>query len=143
MQLLNKVYLHKKALEKPQAKILKKIEAAENSYRIPLLRKIASQNIQIAHTPEAQLIFCIDVRSEPFRKSLESTGDYQTLGFAGFFGIPVQITNKIAGTSYPSCPVLLRPKHEVFESHISCDEGLKYKSNYELRQSIKKLCRGF
>ncbi len=133
------IYLHKRALKNPQANVLDKIEAQENSYRIPLLKKIAAQKIQKPHTPEAQLIFCIDVRSEPFRKAIELTGDYQTFGFAGFFGIPVQITDKIAGTSYSSCPVLLKPRHEVFESHSSCDEGLKYKNNYNLRQSFKKI----
>lgn len=44
-----------------------------------LLREIAGGKINKSHTPEAQLIFCIDVRSEPFRKSLESKNDYQTL----------------------------------------------------------------
>ncbi|MCA0254646.1 MAG: DUF2309 domain-containing protein [Proteobacteria bacterium] len=131
--------LHKKALENYQSKRLEKIESAETSYRIPLLRAIVEQKIHKSHTPEAQLVFCIDVRSEPFRKSLESTGDYQTLGFAGFFGIPVQITNKITGTSYPSCPVLLKPKHEVCEAPCNHNEGLRYKNNYDLRQLFKKL----
>lgn len=131
--------LHKKALENSQSKILEKIEIAEHSYRIHLLREIAGQNIRRPHTPEAQLVFCIDVRSEPFRKSLESTGDYQTLGFAGFFGIPVQITNKTTNTSYPSCPVLLKPKHEICESPCENKEGLRYKNNYDLRQLLKKL----
>ncbi|MBY0534093.1 MAG: DUF2309 domain-containing protein [Rickettsiaceae bacterium] len=133
------LHLHKKALENSDVKILEKIEAGEASYRIPLLRKIAEQKIQTPYIPEAQLVFCIDVRSEPFRKALESTGDYQTFGFAGFFGIPVQITDKITDVSYPSCPVLLKPKHEVFESARSYDEGLKYKSNEGLIRSVKKL----
>jgi len=133
------LHLHKKALENSEVKILEKIKAAETSYRMPLLRAIAGQNICKPHTPEAQLVFCIDVRSEPFRKSLESTGDYQTLGFAGFFGIPVQVTDKITGASYPSCPVLLKPKHEVCEAPCNHNEGLRYKNNYDLRQSLKKL----
>ncbi|MBS0185621.1 MAG: DUF2309 domain-containing protein [Proteobacteria bacterium] len=135
----NLLHVHKKALQNSNAKILEKIEEAENKYRLPLLREIAGQNIRKPHTPEAQLVFCIDVRSEPFRKSLESTGDYQTLGFAGFFGIPVQITDKITGISYPSCPVLLKPKHEVCEAPCNHNEGLIYKNNYDLSQSLKKL----
>lgn len=133
------LHLHKKALENAEVKILEKIKAAETSYRMPLLRAIAGQNIRKPHTPEAQFVFCIDVRSEPFRKSLESTGDYQTLGFAGFFGIPVQITDKITGASYPSCPVLFKPKHAVCEAPCNHNEGLRYKNNYNLRQSLKKL----
>ncbi len=130
---------HKRALEKPREPILEKIEAAENAYRIPLLKKLAAQQSEKIHTPEAQLVFCIDVRSEPFRKSLELTGDYQTLGFAGFFGIPAQITNKITGISYPSCPVLIQPKHEVFEAPCSIEGCSKYQNNYNLRQFFKRL----
>lgn len=130
---------YKKAFDQSNSKVLEKIQATEQSYRIPLLKKIADQKIQKQHTPEGQLVFCIDVRSEPFRKSLESTGDYQTLGFAGFFGIPVQITDKIADISYPSCPVLLKPKHEIFESPCSAEKCLSYKKSHDLRRSFKRL----
>ncbi len=92
------------------------IEKAEQAYRPALLRALAGQPLPAARMPSAQLVFCIDVRSEPFRRALEATGEYETFGFAGFFGVPVQIEDAVTGETYASCPVLLQPQHRVVES---------------------------
>lgn len=62
---------------------------------------------------DAQLVFCIDVRSEQIRRSIESSGNYETFGFAGFFGLPVKLYYPDIGKSHDSCPVLLKPKHDI------------------------------
>ena len=133
---------HKQSLERVRAGAspLEAMEILENNYRLPLLKKLAAQKLQTPHTPEAQLVFCIDVRSEPLRRALESTGDYQTLGFAGFFGIPVQISNSMTGESYASCPVLLSPKHEVEESPCyALNELANDRKGYERLNGLKRL----
>lgn len=64
----------------------------------------------VAQRPDVQAVFCIDVRSEVFRRSLESTGlAVQTLGFAGFFGLPIDHQVPGLGGSQARCPVLLAP----------------------------------
>ena len=134
---------HAEALKKAQAaeSPLVKMQAAEKGYRKPLLDKLAAQPIKQAHAPEAQVVFCIDVRSEPFRRALESTGDYQTLGFAGFFGVPVKITDAVTGETHASCPVLLTPKHEVVESPCCCghEELHAQRQGHERLSGFKRL----
>lgn len=130
---------HREALATSKKMTLERIELAENAYRIPLLKEIAKQRIQKPQIPDAHLVFCIDVRSEPFRRSLESIGNYQTLGFAGFFGIPIRVTDAVSGNSFASCPVLVKPEHEIFESYCSLDENIKYKKHHNRKQFAKRI----
>ena len=69
--------------------------------------------------PFAQALFCIDTRSERFRRHLESAGDYQTFGIAGFFGVPVSFMELGKGNEVHLCPVLLTPKNLVMEMSVS------------------------
>lgn len=60
--------------------------------------------------PVLQAAFCIDVRSEVFRRALESQGPaIETIGFAGFFGLMLQ--HRAHGTEelQAHLPVLLIP----------------------------------
>lgn len=64
--------------------------------------------------PRAQLVFCIDVRSEILRRHLETVApDVETLGFAGFFGIAVEQVPLGHDAGVAQCPVLLDPAHRV------------------------------
>jgi uncharacterized protein YbcC (UPF0753/DUF2309 family) len=68
--------------------------------------------------PFAQALFCIDPRSERIRRHLESVGDYQTFGIAGFFGVPISFMELGKGSETPLCPVLLTPKNVVLEMAV-------------------------
>lgn len=65
--------------------------------------------------PQAQAVFCIDVRSEPFRRHLEAVGDYETFGFAGFFA--VFIRHQALGSHHETdqFPVIMKSKNQVRE----------------------------
>jgi uncharacterized protein YbcC (UPF0753/DUF2309 family) len=94
------------------------LEAYEDSYRHELLSKIAADRKTVRpldERPLAQAAFCIDVRSEPFRRHFEQTGAFETFGYAGFFGIPMDHRNFDTDESFPLCPVLLTPGNALVE----------------------------
>jgi uncharacterized protein YbcC (UPF0753/DUF2309 family) len=67
--------------------------------------------------PRAQAVFCIDVRSEVLRRHLEAVdADIDTLGFAGFFGMPIEYVPLGHEGGGPQCPVLLAPGHTIIET---------------------------
>ena len=71
---------------------------------------------------EVQAAFCIDVRSEPMRRALETLWPgVQTLGFAGFFGLPVAYTPLATPARRPQLPGLLAPAVEVTDQVVSAD----------------------
>lgn len=91
-------------------------EAYELNYRDKLL-SILNPRFSNAH-PESlcQLVFCIDVRSEPIRRELEKLGPYSTYGFAGFFGMPMRLNEVGSAFSLDLCPVLIKPEKQVRET---------------------------
>ncbi|MCW8450316.1 DUF2309 domain-containing protein [Legionella quinlivanii] len=98
--------------------VLAKLKSNENSYRQKLLSQLLPE-VEKEKPPlarrNAQLVFCIDVRSEPFRRAIESLGNYETFGFAGFFGLPVRVDEFDSNRNKECCPVLLKPKYAVKE----------------------------
>ena len=76
-----------------------------------------------ASSIEVQAAFCIDVRSEPMRRALEATWPgVQTLGFAGFFGLPVAYTPLATSARRPQLPGLLPATIEVTDRILVNDE---------------------
>jgi len=93
------------------------LRSYEIHYRARLLRALTRQTSSPSQRPPAaQFVFCIDVRSEGLRRHIEASGDYETFGFAGFFGFPVRVHPWNGGSAVDLCPVLLRPTLEVDET---------------------------
>tara|TARA_A200000159_G_C7338577_1_gene346159 strand:- start:8062 stop:10473 length:2412 start_codon:yes stop_codon:yes gene_type:complete len=66
---------------------------------------------------EVQAIFCIDVRSEVIRRVLElQSPSVKTMGFAGFFGMPVAYAPANTDAKRPQLPGLLAPQLLVSET---------------------------
>ncbi len=103
------------------------LEAQEGNFRDRLLGLMTRLDPgPLTEQPDVQAAFCIDARSEGLRRHLEACGPYDTLGFAGFFGVPVRWRPLGSAESEPRCPVLLRPEHEVAEQPLVPDGAVGY-----------------
>ena len=111
------------------------LEAWEETYESRVQEKIASRPyIEQKEQAAVQLLFCIDVRSEPFRRHLEESGPFETYGCAGFFGLPIRTRELDSDHTHPSCPAIIEPKHEIYES--AQDDAAKYSRRLNVFQFI-------
>lgn len=111
--------------------------AFEISYQTPLASALTKPTAAQMTEPKFQAAFCIDVRSEVFRRALENvSSEMQTLGFAGFFGLPIRFTPIGTSASRPQLPGLLAPALEVRESSgsPSIDESISLERTAKLRE---------
>ena len=126
--------------------------AAENAYQRTLIARLraASENAasedasatSSTRTTETlsrfavQSVFCIDVRSEVFRRSLESVSpQIETLGFAGFFGFPIEYVPFGQSHGTTQCPVLLTPPFRIRESLAGASPQQKQDAKRQLKFS--------
>ncbi len=133
------VLLKKQETPLGREKILKEVIAAEETYQEHLLTLLETGDPQAKpdYPLKAQLVFCIDVRSEPMRRAIEARGNYETFGFAGFFGVPVALQKKGERAPYAACPVLLKPEHMVEEPGLEKRSRLSSATFKRLYQSLK------
>lgn len=124
-------------------------EAYELNYRNKLLALIDRRPSRIrTERPDCQMVFCIDCRSEPVRRLLESSGSYETVGFAGFFGFPMKFKPLCGSLETDLCPVLISPDKLVTEAASRGRERLHLSfrslavSAQQLRKRLKSSLAG-
>ncbi|BDW86624.1 YbcC family protein [Roseicyclus marinus] len=85
-------------------------EAAERAHQRSLIATLDGSGPAADTRPHLQAAFCIDVRSEVFRRALESVDPgIATVGFAGFFGLPLSHLAQGSDVAAAHLPVLLTP----------------------------------
>ena len=84
-------------------------DAAEHAAQRKLAQVLSSKSHDTTQgRPALQAAFCIDVRSEVFRRALESVDPgIQTVGFAGFFGLTTAHRDFASDVAEQRLPVLL------------------------------------
>ncbi|WP_306117566.1 MULTISPECIES: DUF2309 domain-containing protein [unclassified Roseitalea] len=98
--------------------------AFDKAWQRQLLARMAAPAQSPAPARKAvQAAFCIDVRSEVFRRALETTSpEIETIGFAGFFGFPIEYVPLGHRRGGAQCPVLLTPQFTVCEEVRAASE---------------------
>lgn len=93
---------------------------------------------------KAQAIFCIDVRSEVFRRNLELVDrGIETIGFAGFFAFSINYIPLAHETGEAQCPVLIRTGPTILEEIPNKrDNNLAY-NNRILRYQVSQIWKSF
>jgi hypothetical protein len=96
------------------------LTAWEATYRAELVDALTEASESLADTPDgdrpdAQLVFCIDTRSEIVRRHVEAAGNYETHGYAGFFGIPMRYAGYDSDVTVDACPPILDAQHHIID----------------------------
>ena len=115
------------------------LKAWEQSWQSQLVNTLEKESIisKIAvnqEVPDAQMVFCIDTRSELIRRHIESKGNYETYGYAGFFGIAMDYENLNDGIIRKSCPPIVSSAYKVSEitQENKGDQLIAYKKKNEI-----------
>ncbi len=118
------------------------LKAWEKSWQNGLVQMLEKQLITSPKVenekqiPEAQMVFCIDTRSELIRRNVENKGNYETFGYAGFFGIAMDYKNLDDGIVRKSCPPILNSAYQVSEIGQS-NQAEKF-TNYKKHNEVLK-----
>jgi uncharacterized protein len=125
-------------------------EAYEIVFRRDLVARLAAKAGAAATgrtaRPAIQAAFCIDVRSEIFRRALETAcPEAETIGFAGFFGFPIEYVPIGHLRGGAQCPVLLKPAFIVCEAVKDADaiEEAEVLGLRLLRRRVAKAWKSF
>ena len=113
------------------------LKAWEKSLQNNLVKKLkAREIIKTDKLLDAQLVFCIDTRSELIRRHIEAQGNYETFGFAGFFGIAADYKDLSTGFVRKSCPPIVPSAYTISENcteHQTAEMGKFKKASADLK----------
>ncbi|MFB6347034.1 MAG: DUF2309 domain-containing protein [bacterium] len=121
------------------------LQAWEETYRCNLVNSLhldtqEPPSSERENRPDAQMVFCIDTRSEIIRRHIESTGNYETHGYAGFFGVPMRFREYGKSTTINACPPIVEPEQTLHDDvkDDASGNGEAFKNWTELKQTAKK-----
>jgi hypothetical protein len=113
------------------------LKSLEDTYIKNYVDKFTDFKNEEEQKPIASATFCLDVRSEVIRRSIESTGAYKTYGAGGFLGIPIAFVEFDRAHEQFLSPAIVKPVNVVFE--IPKESSEEYKSKKGVTKTTKKV----
>jgi uncharacterized protein len=132
--------------DKGLSRLLVLQEAFDIANQRTILQRINHQPATVLKKtePKVQAVFCIDVRSELYRRHLEAASEaIETLGFAGFFAFPIKYVPLGYQTGSNQCPVLLTTSHTVKETLANEAEKEKALHQRTLAEHVSRAWKSF
>jgi len=120
------------------------LSAWEATYREKLVDAVSEASEERADgrddgRPDAQLVFCSDTRAEVLRRHLEDTGDYETHGYAGFFGVPMEYEGYNSEVSVDACPPIADTQHTITDYPTDDERQAEYDHLTGIREAAAEI----
>lgn len=124
------------------------LKAWEKSFQNKLTSNLDEQTVALnletdAEVPDAQMVFCIDTRSELIRRHVEASGKYETFGYAGFFGIAADYQHYQEDISIKSCPPIVGSLYKITEIPLenTATKDDAFKRNRKIAKSKTRILK--
>ena len=115
------------------------MKSLEDTYIRQFIDEIDVSQKNYTQRPVATATFCLDVRSEVMRRSVEKSGPYQTFGAGGFLGFPIAFVEFDKAHELFLCPAVVKPGNIVFELPIESPE--QYNAKKGISITTKKVIK--
>lgn len=113
------------------------LKSLEDSYISNYVDEMANIPNEEEEPAIASATFCLDVRSEVIRRSIEGTGAYKTFGAGGFLGLPINFVEFDKAHELFLAPAIVKPNNVVFELPVESHE--EYSSKKGMNKTTKKV----
>lgn len=110
-------------------------KSIEESYAVSFGKEFIRE-YQLSEKPKASAVFCVDVRSEGFRRNLERIDNYKTYGVAGFFGLKIALIEFDKSHELLLCPAMEVPDRVIFE--LPSQSTKEYEKKKDILHTLKK-----
>ena len=113
------------------------LKSLEDSYISTYVEEITNIETKDEEPALASATFCLDVRSEVMRRSIENSGPYKTYGAGGFLGLPLNFVEFDKAHEQFLAPAIVKPQNVVFEIPVEAHD--EYSSKKGMNKTTKKV----